>query len=108
MSEIVTGKFQVVDSKGNAIFTIDADSTFAQIFYKTQGGLKLAEMTDTGHLGLFNPVTGKQNISLDPFNPSGLPHLKVTAEEGNVAPRYNNRSSRWGCQPQYRTAPRCR
>ena len=84
MPETVTGKFQVVDSKGNVVLTVDADSQFVQITYEVLGQ-KLAEMTNTGHLGLFSGVTGQENVRLDPFNVPGQPCLTVTAGEGNIA-----------------------
>src|SRR5437868_2517855 len=53
----VDGKFEVFDKNGNAILTIDPDSSFIQINYCATNGLHLVQATNTASLNLFGSNT---------------------------------------------------
>ncbi len=84
MADPVKGKFQVVDSQGNPVFTIDPDSGFEQIVYTLKTGQRLMDMTNSGKVGFFS-FSGHEVIRLEPFGISGISNLTVRAEGDNVA-----------------------
>jgi hypothetical protein len=83
MPETVTGKFQVVDSNGKPIFTIDPDAGFVQITYAFPDGTKIWEMTNGASSSLF--FKGEDVIRAEAIPIPDLPHLGVRAKGDVVA-----------------------
>ncbi|MFD0692305.1 hypothetical protein [Actinomadura fibrosa] len=55
MPEVFTGKVEFKNKNGTTILTIDPDSGFVDIVYKTSGGQQMMQLTNTGSFSLAGP-----------------------------------------------------